>query len=145
MPPGSRSPSAGDVNGVTGSDGTGINDLLIGAPAFNNNAGAAYLVYGGTTLTSGLLNGLVDLSRLQITADDHVDPTPPQGAVFVGAGTDRAGSSVSSAGSFNPAVDSLGDFMIGSPGGNGSAGRVNLFYGASTGAHQLDRAVSPPV
>ncbi len=124
--------SAGDVNGVTGSEAP-INDLLIGAPAFRSNAGAAYLVYGGTTLTSGQLNGLVDLSRLQITPTTS-DPAPPQGAVFVGAGTDRAGSTVSSAGSFNPAVDSLGDFMIGSPGGNGSAGRVNLFYGASTGA-----------
>src|SRR5262249_45105760 len=54
--------SAGDVN-----DTTGINDLLIGAPGFNNNAGAAYLVYGGTTMTNGTLNGILDLSRLQIT------------------------------------------------------------------------------
>ena len=44
--------SAGDVNGATESSGTAINDLLIGAPDFNNKAGAAYLVYGGTTLTS---------------------------------------------------------------------------------------------
>ena len=44
-----------------------------------------------------------------------------------------AGYTVSSAGDFNPGVDSLGDFMIGSPGGNGGAGRVNLFYGVSTG------------
>ena len=43
-----------------------------------------------------------------------------------------AGYTVSSAGDFNPAVSSLDDFMIGSPGGNGQAGRVNLFYGAST-------------
>ena len=83
-----------------------------------------------------LLNGIVDLSRLQITpipTGSNADPTPPQGAVFVGAGTDQAGYTVSSAGDFNPAVDSLGDFMIGSPGGNGQAGRVNLFYGVSTG------------
>ena len=44
-----------------------------------------------------------------------------------------AGYTVSSAGDFNPAVSSLDDFMIGSPGGNGGAGRVNLFYGVSTG------------
>ena len=127
--------SAGDVNGAIGG-GAPINDLLIGAPHFNSNAGAAYLVYGGTTLTSGLLNGIVDLSRLEntpIPTGSNADPTPPQGAVFVGAGTDQAGYTVSSAGGFNPAVDSLGDFMIGSPGGNGGAGRVNLFYGVSTG------------
>jgi hypothetical protein len=127
--------NAGDVNGATVSSAP-INDLLIGAPNFNNKAGAAYLVYGGTTLTSGRLNGIVDLSRLEktpIPTGSNADPTPPQGAVFVGAGTDMAGYTVSSAGSFNPAVDSLGDFMIGSPGGNGQAGRVNLFYGVSTG------------
>jgi hypothetical protein len=130
---GSSVASAGDVNGAPG----GVNDLLIGAPNFRSNAGAAYLVYGGTTLTSGKLTNPstgflgVDLSRLEITPTT-ADPTPPQGAVFVGAGTDMAGYTVSSASDFNPAVSSLDDFMIGSPGGNGQAGRVNLFYGAST-------------
>ncbi len=128
--------NAGDVNGATISSAS-VNDLLIGAPKFNNTAGAAYLVYGGTTLTSGRLNGLVDLSRLQITpipTGSNADPTPPQGAVFVGAGSDMAGYTVSGAGVFNPGASMLGDFMIGSPGGNGQAGRVNLFYGVSTGA-----------
>jgi len=129
---------AGDVNGTTG----GVNDLLIGAPGFNMNAGAAYLVYGGTTLTTAAKagNGVVSLSQLQITpitTGTTPVPTPPQGAVFVGTGTDRAGSTVSSAGDFNPAVSSLDDFMIGSPGpqvaGQTLAGRVNLFYGVSTG------------
>ena len=86
--------NAGNVNGAT-IGAFSVNDLLIGAPSFNNNAGAAYLVYGGTTLTSGVLNGIVDLSRLQITpipTGSNADPTPPQGAVFVGSGTDRAGS-----------------------------------------------------
>ncbi|HKM53908.1 MAG TPA: integrin alpha, partial [Isosphaeraceae bacterium] len=119
--------SAGDVNGAPG----GVNDLLIGAPKFSSTAGAAYLVYGGPTLTSGKLNGIVDLSRLEIPTTTP-DPTPPQGAVFVGAGNGAmAGYTVSSAGSFNPGVDSLDDFMIGSP-GNG-AGSVNLFYGVLTG------------
>lgn len=128
--------NAGDVNGAT-LGAFPINDLLIGAPNFNNNAGAAYLVYGGTTLSSGVKNGLVDLSRLQITpipTGSNADPTPPQGAVFVGSGTDRAGFTVSGAGNFNAGVDTLNDFMIGSPGANGSTGRVNLFYGVNTGA-----------
>src|SRR5208337_4676526 len=124
--------SAGDVNGATG----GGNDLLIGAPGFNKNAGAAYLVYGGTTLTTAAANaGVVSLSQLQITpitTGTTPIPMPPQGAVFVGAGTDMAGDTVSGAGDFNPGVSSLDDFMIGSPGYNGGAGRVNLFYGAST-------------
>ena len=68
--------SAGDVNGVTAS-GAPINDLLIGAPGFNNKAGAAYLVYGGTTLTTGAKAGVVSLSQLQIMPihdGNHSDP-----------------------------------------------------------------------
>ena len=69
---------------------------------------------------------------MEITPTTAV-PTPPQGAVFVGAGTNQAGYTVSSAGDFNPAVSTtLGDFMIGSPFANAQAGQVNLFYGAST-------------
>ncbi|MBV8311608.1 MAG: hypothetical protein JO344_14595, partial [Planctomycetaceae bacterium] len=127
---------AGDVYGFAGGTGTAINDLLIGAPGYNSGSkiGAAYLVYGGTTLTTPAAAnaGVVSLSQLQITPTTTL-PTPPQGAVFVGAGTDMAGYTVSGAGDFNPGVSSLDDFMIGSPGGNGGAGRVNLFYGVSTG------------
>ena len=82
-----------------------VNDLLIGAPGFNSKAGEAYLVYGGTTLTSGAMAGVVSLSQLQIipiTTGTTPIPTPPQGAVFVGAGTDLAGYTLSSAGVFNP-------------------------------------------
>lgn len=131
--------NAGDVNGLTGPLTTPINDLLIGAPSFNNNAGAAYLVYGGITLTSAIGNGYtnVDLSRLEnipnpVIGSTGYDPTPPQGAVFVGNANDQAGFSVSGAGNFNLGVDTLNDFMIGAPGASGSAGRVNLFYGATT-------------
>ncbi len=114
--------NAGDVNNATSALGA-TNDLLIGAPGFNKNAGAAYLVYGGTPLTSGALGGLVDLSQLSVVPTVITGQAPAQGAVFVGAGTDQAGYTVSGAGNFNAAVDSFGDFMIGSPGGNGGAGR----------------------
>ena len=40
----------------TGTATTPINDILIGAPRFNNNAGAAYLVYGGSTLTAWVIS-----------------------------------------------------------------------------------------
>jgi hypothetical protein len=122
--------SAGDVNGSTGPLTTPINDILIGAPSAGNNAGAAYLVYGGSTLISAMSSGVVDLGRLNVNPATGQLPAPPQGAVFLGGGTDRAGFSVSSAGDFNG--DGLGDFMIGSPGANGSEGRINLFYGAAT-------------
>ena len=135
---GSSLANAGDVNGLTGPLTTPINDLLIGAPKFNSGAGAAYLVYGGSTLTSAVGNGftVVDLARLEITpvttTGSSFDPTPPQGAVFVGNAGDHAGYSVSGAGNFNLGVDNLNDFMIGSPNAGGSAGRVNLFYGQTT-------------
>jgi hypothetical protein len=123
--------NAGNVNGRTGPLTAPINDLLIGAPNFNNGAGAAYLVYGGSTLTSAL-NGFrnVDLSRLEITPIT-TDLTPPQGAVFVGSAGWHSGFTVSGAGNFNLGVDTLNDFMIGSPGAAGQAGQVNLFYGIS--------------
>jgi len=126
---------AGDVNG------DGANDLLIGDPHYlqplgqPNGQGAAFLVYGGISLTNGATANLVDLSQLSIRPTTTTGQAPAQGAVFVGTGSDAAGYSVSSAGSFNPGVDSLDDFMIGSPGGNGNAGRVNLFYGATTGTY----------
>lgn len=128
--------NAGNVNGRTGPLTTPINDLLIGAPNFNSGAGAAYLVYGGSTLTSALPGFVnVDLARLQITpvtTGSSLDQTPPQGAVFVGAAGWQSGFSVSGAGDFNLGVDTLDDFMIGSPGANSQAGQVNLFYGAET-------------
>jgi len=126
---------AGDVNG------DGVSDLLIGDPHYlqsagqPNGPGAAFLVYGGISLTNGATASLVDLSQLSVRPTSTTGQAPAQGAVFIGAGSDAAGFSVSSAGGFNPAVDSFGDFMIGSPGGNGQAGRVNLFYGAATGTY----------
>ncbi len=126
--------NAGDVNGVTGTVGQ-TNDLLIGAPGFNKNAGAAYLVYGGISLTNGATGGLVNLSQLSVRPTTTTGQAHAQGAVYVGAGTDQAGYTVSGAGVFSPGFNSDDDFMIGSPGGNGQAGRVNLFYGFSTGPY----------
>ncbi|HMF37275.1 MAG TPA: hypothetical protein VKF17_11570 [Isosphaeraceae bacterium] len=133
--------NAGDVNGVVDSSGNDVSDLLIGDPHYlqpqgaANGTGAAFLVYGGISLTNGATANLVDLSQLSVRPTSTTGQAPAQGAVFIGAGSDAAGFSVSSAGGFNPAVDSFGDFMIGSPGGNGQAGRVNLFYGAATGTY----------
>lgn len=118
--------------GNTTGSATGINDILIGAPAANSNAGIAYILYGGTALTSAASANVVDLNRVNInpTTVPAGDPPPPSGAVFNGSGSDQAGFSLGSAGDFNG--DGVADFMIGSPGANGNAGRVNLVYGSST-------------
>ncbi|MGO8897442.1 MAG: hypothetical protein ACLQU5_03725 [Isosphaeraceae bacterium] len=124
--------NAGDVNGVTTLLGS-TNDLLIGAPNANNKAGAAYLVYGGTPLTSGAVGGVVDLSLLSVPPTVTGAIPPAQGAVFVGSASgDLAGYAVSGAGNFDPSITPVySSFMIGSPGAGG--GRVNLFYGTATG------------
>ena len=112
--------SAGDVNN------DGYDDILIGAMGSDTGgsyAGAAYIIYGGTTgSTYGLLSGNIDLS----TAD----------AKFIGeeAG-DAAGSSVSSAGDVNN--DGYDDILIGADGedtGGSSAGAAYIIYGGATGS-----------
>jgi hypothetical protein len=125
---GSSIATAGNANGATGN----VNDILIGAPAANSNAGIAYILYGGTSLTQSATNKVVDLSRVNInpaTLPPGSIP-PPVGAVLLGSGTDQAGFSVGTAGDFNG--DGISDFMIGSPGANGGAGRVNVIYGNAT-------------
>jgi len=121
----------GDVNGATGS----VDDLLIGAPAAASSAGAAYLVYGGTSLPGRATstNGVtyINLSLVGSTATGGVP-----GATITGpSGGSRTGYSVSSAGDFNN--DGFGDILIGSPGFSGSTtttnqGEVTLLYGAAS-------------
>jgi hypothetical protein len=124
--------NAGNVSGQTGPSTTPINAILIGAPGASNSQGRAYLVYGGSTLTASFQGTVVNLNRIDLNPNNIAagSTPPPQGAVFQGTGTDQAGYTVSSAGDFNG--DNFGDFMIGSPFAGGSAGRVNLFYGATT-------------
>ena len=116
--PGSRSPvpvtSTGTMAGA-------INDLLIGAPHYSvrDSQGRSGLPGLRRHHADHRCDGISLISAScrsrPIPTGSNAGPTPPQGAVFVGAGTDVAGYTVSSAGGFNPAVDSLGDFMIGSP------------------------------
>jgi len=121
-----------------------INDILIGAPTANSNTGAAYLVYGGSTLTSAASAKVVDLSRVNLVPTTPVQvPPPPVGAVFLGGATgDLAGFSVSSAGNFNGNSSGLSSFMIGSPGAGTLSGRVNLIYGAATNTTTGVRPIS---
>jgi hypothetical protein len=127
---------AGDVNGVT-TGGRNVDDLLIGAPSAASNAGAAYLVYGGSNLASlaTTVNGVrfINLANVGGTGTGAVP-----GAIITGAtGGSEAGFAVSSAGDFNN--DGFSDILIGSPTFSGSTtetsqGLVTLLYGAATGS-----------
>jgi len=123
---------AGDVNGAAGS----VDDLLLGAPD-NLGIGAAYLVYGGSSLggLATLTNNVfyISLARVGGTATGSVP-----GAKIVGPGASAGtGSSVSAAGDFN--ANGFASFMIGSPTYNlGStttpdSGEVDMIYGESSG------------
>jgi hypothetical protein len=108
--------SAGDVNG------DGIDDLIvgaIGADPGDQNAGAAYVIYG----ISGNSRGTVDLSALAVS----------DGFVIQGdAAFDYAGFSVSSAGDVNG--DGIDDLIVGAffgdDGGN-LAGEAYVIYGVA--------------
>jgi len=105
--------SAGDVNG------DGFDDMIVGARNADNgrrDSGAAYVIYGGSTL------GTIKLGAL----------TPDQGITLDGGTYDFAGSSVSSAGDVNG--DGFDDLLVGATSGDGSSGfsgTVHLIYGGA--------------
>jgi hypothetical protein len=113
---------AGDVN----DDGFG--DVVVGAPyndAAGNDSGAAYVVYGSD-----------GLSGTQAMADADL--------VLTGESTyDRAGWSVSSAGSGDVNCDEFDDVLVGAPYNNSTAanaGAAYLVYGGQDGERSLSSA-----
>jgi len=120
----------GNVDGaVAGS--LPIGDLLIGAPASNGGAGAAYLIYGATNLAAegAVIGGVnqISLSRVGNPNATNAPTNTVAGAIFLGASSAaQTGFAVSTAGDFNN--DGRADFLIGSPGFNGR-GEATLFYG----------------
>ena len=120
---GSSVSSAGDVNG------DGIDDLLVGAWhnfAAGPTAGAAYVVFGDTSVTTA------------VNLDDVANGTG--GFRIVGeVGNDYAGFSVSSAGDVNG--DGVDDVIVGAFGddtGGNQAGAAYVVYGATGGLSSVD-------
>ena len=97
---------AGDING------DGIDDIIMGAPMENNQAGSAYVVFGSKNLDSeiALINGL----------------SPTEGFKFIGKTSfDVLGTAVSAAGDVNG--DGMIDLLVGAYGVNSQAGDVYLW------------------
>ena len=125
---------AGDVNGAAG----GIDDLLIGAPAAASEAGSAYLVYGGSTL-SGMqttVNNVPFISLSNFRAEPgqaHRYQGPLSSVLPVRyLAANSAGPSRRAATSTR---DGDADILLGAPFWSGSttstqAGLVYMLYGA---------------
>ena len=97
--------SAGDVNG------DGYDDLIVGAPNYDNgastDAGRAYIYFGGT-----IINNTPDV-------------------ILTGEATSNYfGSSVSTAGDVNG--DGYSDVIVGAYGNNGNTGKSYVYFGGST-------------
>jgi hypothetical protein len=128
---GSASPSSGGLSsaikytGEAGGDGAGVSvagagdangdgydDLLIGAYTYTDEVyyGAAYLVLGSATPTSGNLS-----SAIRYTGE---------------AADDRAGESVAGAGDVNG--DGYADLLVGAKGYSSNTGRAYLVLGSAT-------------
>jgi hypothetical protein len=137
----------GNVNGVGGN----VHDLLIGAPG-QGGGGAAYLIYGGSSLPSlaqtvsvnGTNRTLINLANVG-AASGTTGAVP--GAAILGPTSSRTGQAVSSAGDFNG--DGFGDILVGSPQFSLDAtltnqGLATVFYGAASNALQGQFSLTSP-
>ena len=118
--------AAGGNFAATTVGGVAQNTLLIGAPQFNAGPGQVDVIYAQT----GLINSGITINNFSSIQLNRVGGPVNGivGAVIAGDNTnDQTGYSVSTAGDFNN--DGVADILIGSPGFNNAAGRVNLIFG----------------
>ncbi len=104
--------TAGDFNG------DGIDDIIIGAPAYNNTNGSAYIFYGGK-----LLEGELTPDNANVTIIG-----PQAGAIS----KSKFGYSVANAGDLN--MDGYFDVIIGAP----NSQNAYIFLGYNTGIAPLN-------
>jgi hypothetical protein len=95
--------SAGDFNG------DGIDDIIIGAPGFENNRGRVYLFFGGPDIYKSIS---ANNANVTITGSS------------IG---DRFGWNVSGAGDFNK--DGFDDIILGAPGYSNKTGIAYFYFG----------------
>ncbi len=98
--------SAGDV------DGDGLDDVIVGADAYNSSQGRAYVFYGSSFSSSTISAGSADVTLTGETAGDAF------------------GYSVSSAGNVNN--DQYDDLIIGAAEYGSRRGRAYVFYGSAS-------------
>ncbi|UCF07768.1 MAG: FG-GAP repeat protein, partial [Thermoplasmata archaeon] len=94
---------AGDVNG------DGYDDIIVGAPGFDNERGQAYIFYGGPWFSGDLKSESANIT------------------INGSAQGDRFGWDVSGAGDVNK--DGLADIIIGAPGNTSKTGAAFIYYG----------------
>ncbi len=103
------------VSGAGDVDGDGFDDVLVGAPGADSNAGALYVVHGSQAPSS------FDLVALAASS------TEDRYFVLTGTAGSLLGSAVAPLG--DVLGDSAGDFMVGAPSGDGT---VYLVPGSTT-------------
>ena len=108
---------AGDVNK------DGFDDVIIGAPNTNNDAGASYVIYGGSSSSSINLNNLVAYKGFIINGASGKKIVPSTSG-------DCSGLSVKGAGDVNG--DGFSDVIIGAPDANNYAGISYVIYGGTS-------------
>ena len=127
--------TAGNFDGTRLGGTIPVIDMVIGAPHGTTGPGSASLIYGSPNLPANeqnLGNGVFGYLL------SSVGTTLLPGATFTGTNNgDETGFAVAFAGDFNG--DGLGDIMIGSPGFNTTAGRVNLIFGRAAGTNNANR------
>jgi hypothetical protein len=110
------------VNGEGDINGDGIDDIIIGAPAANNNIGQCYIIFGKK-------NGFV--SPFALSSLNGIN-----GFIVNGIGSNNyLGRSVSISGDFNG--DGINDIIIGASEVNNAAGQSYLIFGKSSGFNNL--------